>query len=280
MTIQVEPLRQQSPEGSALALIHHTLVLTQRLIRRWSRDPLTLVQSLAFPTGLLVLMNLALGKQVTEYALSNNSYGPGYDSLYGTVPMAAIVGVMAGSAAGAVTLGREREDGLLSRMWVMPVHRASGLLARILGEGARILLGTIIIVAVGYLLGFRFHQGFLAAIGFLCVPMIFGFAFATMVTAMAVVSAKATMVETISLLSSLLMFFSTGFVPLDGFPEFARGFVKHQPLTTATDAMRGLSFGGPVLEPLLWTLGWCTVVIAAFIGPAIVGYGRASRAGN
>lgn len=267
-------------EASPQSLVAHALILTQRLILRWSRDPLTLVQSLVFPTGLLVLMNLALGKQVTEYALGMELYGPGYDSLYGTVPMAAIVGVMAGSAAGAVTLGREREDGLLSRMWVLPVHRASGLLARMMAEAVRILAGTAIIVGVGYLIGFRFQQGPFAAVLFMMVPLLFGLAFATMVTAFAVFSAKATMVETVSLVSSLLMFFSTGFVPLEGFPEFAQGFVAHQPLTTAVDAMRGLSFGGPVVRPLLETVGWCALVISVFSIPAMYGYGRASRAGR
>lgn len=267
-------------ESAPGALASHTLILTQRLIRRWGRDPLTLVQSLVFPTGLLVLLNLALGKQVTEYALGMKLYGPGYDSLYSTVPMAAIVGVMAGSAAGAVAMGREREDGLLSRMWVLPIHRASGLLARVLAEGVRIVLGTLLIVVVAHLIGFRFHQGPFAAIVFMAVPLMFGLAFATMVTAMAVFSAKATMVETLSLVSSLLMFFSTGFVPLEGFPEFAQGFVAYQPLTTATDAMRGLAFGGPVAEPLLMTIGWCALVTSIFAIPAGYGYGRASRAGR
>ena len=37
----------------------------------------------------------------------------------------------------AVGIMRERTDGLLSRLWVLPVHRASGLLARLAADAVR-----------------------------------------------------------------------------------------------------------------------------------------------
>ncbi|MGW0327749.1 ABC transporter permease [Nocardia sp. NPDC003183] len=250
-------------------LLPQTVIQTRRLLTRWGRDPLTVMQALLFPALLLVMFNAVLGKQVSSFA--------GADALYGSVPMVALVGVMSGSLAGAVTLGRERDEGLLSRFWVLPVHRASGLLSRVLAEGVRILVCTMVIFAVGIALGFRFTQGLPAAIALFAIPVLYGLGFATMVTALAVYTARAALVEVVSLGSSLLMFFSTGFVPLAAYPGWARPIVEHNPLTHAIDTMRGLSLGGPVRGPLLATLAWSLGAIAIFALPAAIGFRRASR---
>lgn len=251
-------------------LVPQTVVQTRRLLIRWRRDPLTMAQSIGFPALLLVMINTVLGRQISAFS--------GASALYGSVPMVTLVAVMSGSLAGAITLGRERDAGLLARFWVLPVHRASGLLARIVAEGVRILVCTVVLFGVGVVLGFRFRQGIPAAVALLGVPVLYGLGFATLVTAAAVFSAKPALVETISLGSSLLMFFSTGFVPLTAYPAWAAPLVAHQPMSYAIEAMRGLSLGGPVRAPLLATLAWSLGAIAVFAVPAVVGYTRASRA--
>ncbi|QIS14462.1 ABC transporter permease [Nocardia arthritidis] len=250
-------------------LFPQTMIQTKRLLIRWWRDPLTVIQSLVFPALLLIMLNTVLGRQISAFS--------GASALYGSVPMVALVGVMSGSLAGAITLGRERDAGLLARFWVLPVHRASGLAARIVAEGVRILLCTMVLFVVGVALGFRFRQGLLAGVALFGVPLLFGLGFATMVTAIAVFSAKAALVEAVSLGSSILMFFSSGFVPLPAYPGWARPIVAHQPMSYAIDAMRGLSLGGPVRGPLLVTIAYSLGAIVVFAIPAAVGYGRASR---
>lgn len=251
-------------------LLPQTILQTRRLLIRWRRDPLTVVQSLGFPALLLVMLDTVLGRQVSAFS--------GANALYGTVPMVTLVAVMTGSLAGAITLGRERDAGLLARFWVLPVHRASGLLARILAEGVRIVACTLVLFGVGVALGFRFRQGIPAAIALLGVPILYGLGFAALVTTAAVFSAKSALVEAISLGSSLLMFFSTGFVPLAAYPAWAAPIVAHQPMSYAIAAMRGLSLGGPVRGPLLATLAWSLGALVVFAVPAVVGYTRASRA--
>ena len=261
-------------ENSLAALLPHTWLLTVRLLIRWSRDPLTVFQAVVVPALFLVMIDVVLGKQITSYSQFSN---PGYDALFGSVPMTMLLAAMSGSTAGAISLGRERDDGLLSRFWVLPVHRASGLLARIAAELIRIVLTTLAILGTGYVLGFRFQQGPVAALAFLLVPLLFGIAFAVLVTAVAVINAGSALVEAVALISSLLMFFSSGFVPLQAFPEWVRPIVEHQPLSLTIEAMKGLSFGGPVQGPLLGSLAWSVAAIVVFAVPATLGYQRASR---
>ncbi|MGV9613139.1 ABC transporter permease [Nocardia xishanensis] len=256
-------------ESSPASLLRHTAIQTQRLLVRWSRNPVALLETLIIPCLLLLMLDIVIGNQIAKFS--------GTDALYGSVPMVAVVGALSGAVASGVMLGRERDAGLLARFWVLPVHRSSGLIARILAEGCRILLGTIVVLVVGHALGFRFHQGFLAALLFVVIPVLFGLAFATMVTAVAVFTAKATLVEGITILTSLLMFFSTGFVPLIAFPQWIQPVVRNQPMSVAVDTMKALSLGGPLAHPLTMTFVWSIGGVIVFSVPAVIGYRRASR---
>ena len=53
--------RRNARENSARRLVAHTWILTARLLRRWSRDPATVLESLIMPVLLLVTVNIVLG---------------------------------------------------------------------------------------------------------------------------------------------------------------------------------------------------------------------------
>lgn len=256
-------------EVSSASLVRHTLIQTQRLLLRWVRNPITLLEALVIPCLLLIMLETVVGGQIRKFT--------GESALYGSVPMVTITGAVSGAISCGVLLGREREAGLLARFWVLPVHRASGLASRILAEGCRIFAGTLAIILVGYLLGFRFHQGLPATVLFLSIPVLFGLAFATVVTSVAVFTAKAALVEGITILTSLMMFFSTGFVPLAAYPQWIQPVVRNQPMSVAVDAMKALALEGPLARPLTLTLIWSLGAIILFAIPATIGYRRASR---
>ena len=188
-----------------------------------------------------------------------------------------LVGAMFGSIASAVGLRGERKSGLLGRFWTLPAHRASGLVGRMIAEAVRVLLTTIVIIGVGYAVGFRFTQGPLAAVAMILLPIAFGIGFAVMVTALATMSENVPLVELVSIGCTLLMFFNSGFVPTMAYPVWLQPVIAAQPMSVAVDAMRGLSLGGPVLVPVLKMLAWSAGMIAVFLYPAIRGYRRAGR---
>ncbi|MGW0042942.1 ABC transporter permease [Rhodococcus sp. NPDC003348] len=256
------------PEDSRQALVTHSLLQTQRLLTRWLRDPYTMLQAIVYPSLMLIMFNAVLGISVTK--------ATGVNSVYGYAPMIALVGSMFGSIASGMQLKMEWRRGLLSRFWILPVHRASGLVSRLLAEAVRILLTTVLILTVGFALGFRFNQGLIAGFAMICVPLLMGLGFATMVTALSVSAAKLPLVELLSLVCSLLMFFNSGFVPTAAYPTWLQGFVENQPMSTAIDAMKGLSLGGPVAEPLIKTTLWAVGMIALFTWPAVRGYRKAA----
>ena len=155
-----------SSENSLPALIVHTAVLTNRILRRWSRDPATMAETLLVPVAFLVTLNIVLGDAISQVT--------GHSALYGSVPLVAMVAATQGATVGGLGVMRERADGLLSRLWVLPVHRAAGVLSRLVAESVRIVAATTALMCAGLALGFRFERGVFSAIGWLFIPCVFG----------------------------------------------------------------------------------------------------------
>jgi ABC-2 type transport system permease protein len=220
------------------------------------------------PVAFLVTLNIVLGDGISQVT--------GQSALYGSVPLVAIVAAMSGATVGGIGLMRERDGGLLSRLWVLPVHRAAGVLSRLVAEAVRIVVATAVLMCAGLALGFRFERGISGAIGWVFVPTVFGVAFSVAVMTIALYSAKTIVVEGTAVVWGLLMFFSTGFVPLDQYPKSIQPVVEHQPVSYAIEAMRGLSAGGPVLAPTMAMVLWSGAIIALCAVPMAIGYRKAS----
>jgi ABC-2 type transport system permease protein len=255
-------------ENSRRHLICHTHVLTRRLLVRQLRNTVAVVNALILPVAALLALNILLGDSVTSVT--------GVNGLYRFVPLAGLMAAISGSTGGLVGVIAERQNGFLARIWVLPVHRAAGLLSRLVAEAVRLFVTTVTIAVAGILLGFRFHCGVAAAVLWLTVPVIFGIAFSAVVTLIALYWSKAILVESIQAVGHVGAFFCTGLVPLKLYPDWVQPFVKYQPMSTAVDAMRGLSVGGPVLMPMVTTLLWSAGTLAVCLLPILVGYRKAS----
>jgi ABC-2 type transport system permease protein len=254
-------------ENSPGLLVRNTWVQTRRLLFRWSHDVQTLVLALILPCIFLVALNQVFGRPVT--------LATGHSALYGMVPMAALVGAVFGSSASGISLMRERDEGLLARFWVLPVHRASDLLSRLAAEVVRILASSILIACTGLALGFRFHQGIAAAVAWLAVPLVFGLGFSFFVTTIALYMDDTVLAESTSIAVAPLFFFCTGFVPLEQYPGWLQPVVAHQPMSYSVEAMRGLALDGPVLSPLIGSLLWAAGAVLVCLAPMLIGYRKA-----
>ncbi len=263
------PVVPPQSERALSTWVRHSLIQCRRLLLVWSRDPATTVQALIYPVLTLLMFKVVLG-----YMIENATGMPSY---YGTVPMITLVAAMSGAVVSALGFRTEKITGLLSRFWTMPIHRAAGLTGRLLAEAIRVLISTLLVVAVGVCIGFRFWNGPLASLAMIAIPVLFGVAFAVMVTALATVSEGVLLVNIIAIVNTLLMFFNSGFVPTYAYPPWLQKTVQNQPMSTAVDAMRGLAWDGPIAAPLLKTIAWTVGMIVVFAYPAVRGYRRAAE---
>ncbi|CAM3049472.1 ABC transporter permease [Skermania piniformis] len=252
----------------SVSLGRHLVVTVATLLRTWSRDPGVVVQTVAFPAFMLLMFQLVLGKTVTAMG--------GGNSIYGNAGLVALVAAMYGTVATGISLIDDRDSGLLTRTWSLPVPRAGFLAGRLSAEAVRTGLSTVVLFAVAVPLGFRFQHGLLAGLVAIAVPMVFAVGIAVLVVAVATVAVRQTL-QQLAGLFLLLLFFNVGFVPITEYPGWLQPVVRHQPMSPAIEAMRGLTEGGAVAAPLLETVAW-TIGLVAVSGPvAMRGYRRAAE---
>ncbi|BBZ76983.1 putative doxorubicin resistance ABC transporter permease protein DrrC [Mycolicibacterium anyangense] len=254
------------------SLLNESLVFAGQMFTHWRRDPMVVIQAVLFPSFLLVTYYLLVGKSIMRIT--------GTESLYGLVPTCAIAGAFSGALAVGITIPMEREYGLISQLWVLPVHRASALTGRLLAEAARTLLSTAVITAVGIMLGLRFHGNVLALALFLLVPVLVVLVFAMAVIAIAVRAKHGTVLILLGLPAISAVFASSGSPPVESLPSWMWPLLRLQPMMPIVDSMRTLALGGfPVVQLLLgvvWTIG-----LAAIVGPlAVRGYRTAAESGG
>jgi ABC-2 type transport system permease protein len=227
------------------------------------------IQALVFPTFLLITYKLLVGKSIVRIT--------GTDSLYGLVPMCAVAGAMFGALGAGLTIIGERDSGLLSQLWMLPVNRASALVGRLLAEAARTAAGAALITAVGVALGLRFEGSWLAVIPFLMIPVLVVLVFSTATIAIAVRAKSSAMLFWLAMPSIALVFSSSGIPPVDLLPSWMRPLIPLQPMAPVIESMRALAQGGPALWPVLLSLLWA-LGLAAVVGPlAVRGYRAAAE---
>lgn len=245
-----------------------SVVLARSLLTTWLRDPALLVQAIVFPVFLLLMFRIVFGDSTTALGAGN--------SIYRFAALVALVGAVQGTLMTGMYLVDERSQGLVGRLWTLPVPRSGFLIGRLIAEAVRIVISTIVVYGVAFALGLRFTVGAVPGLVSLLIPVLFGTSWALLVIAVATVSGRA-QIEQLGVPFLLLMFFTTGFAPADQYPGWLQPVVRYQPMSTATDAMAGLTSGGALALPLTLTIAW-TVALSIPLGAlAVRGYRRAAE---
>jgi ABC-2 type transport system permease protein len=254
------------------ALVRESAVFAGRLLTRWRRNPLVPLQSLLFPTILLIVYYMLVSKSMTRLT--------GSDSLEVVVSMCAVAGGMSGALAAALSLPDERKNGLLSRFWVMPIRRGSALAGTLLAEAARTLVSTLIITGVGLLLGLRFHGGVAAAVVFVMIPVAWVTVYAAVVIVVALRVQNRTVLTWLSTVSLGAVFGSSGVVPMDIIPGWLHPFIRAQPMSPTIEAMKALARDGFAVGPLIGTTVWVVGVGILAGALAIRSFRAAAQSGG
>lgn len=169
--------------------------------------------------------------------------------------------------------GQDARAGTRERMMSLPIPRVAPFLGRMGYVVVRMLLALAAGLGIGHALGFRFHGGLGDTVLFGVLVVVFGLALSMLTDAAGSVSRNATSLATVLMIPQLILVMaSTGLVPTDGFPDWVQPFVRNQPMSVFTEALRDLATGGD-LDPtavLLWTAG---LLLAGTL--ALVAAGRA-----
>ena len=144
------------------------------------------------------------------------------------------------------------------------MSRAAVIAGRTLADAIRNLISLALVVAVAALMGYRFASA-LGAITAIFLTTAVGYGFSWMGAAIA---AKVRRPDAVGMLSMFwlfpLMLASTAFAPAETMPGWLQGFATYQPISLASDAVRGLANGTPAAWDILLSLGWTAALLILF----------------
>ncbi len=245
-----------------------TMVITRRTLLRFIRLPQLLVLSTVQPVMLLLLFTYVFGGAISAQAVPMKY-------IQFLLPGFLVQIVIFGSTQTSVGLAEDLSRGVIDRFRSLPMSRAAFLAGRTLADALRFTFLAVLMVAVGYAIGFRFENGFAFAVGAIMLSVLFGFAF-SWIAAFIGMSVKD--VETAQVAGFIwvfpLVFASSMFVPVESMPGWLQAFAKINPVTVTTDAMRGLCLGGPIWTHLWKSLAWIGGILAVFLTLAVNRYRR------
>ena len=251
------------------SLLNQSWVHAGRLLTGWRRDRAVLIASLVFPVCLLYVYEVVLDERVRQLT--------GVDSVYGLVPMCAVLSGVFGALGTSGGISWERDSGLLSRLWVLPVHRASALTGRLAAEATRAFIGTILITGLGMTMGLHFTHGWPTALVYVLIPPIVVVGFTALVMALAIRNNGRIVMTWMMGGAVALAFLNSGTTPILLFPNWIQPLVRVQPMSPPIEVMRSLAHNGPLAWPLAMTLVWAIVLVAVFIPIAVRGYRAAAE---
>jgi len=262
-------LRLPSPQAARSA-ITDTAVVTGRNLRHFIRQPDLLVFSTIQPVLFVLLFVYVFGGAIGRALPHGVAY---VDFL---LPGVFVQSVTFGASQTAVGLKEDLTRGVVDRFRSMPMARSAVLAGRTVADLVRNILVIFLMIAVGYLVGFRFLGGVAGAAGCIAVVAAFGFALSWIFALVALTVRGAETAQTAGFVVIFpLVFASSVFVPVSTFPDWLQAFAKINPVTVTANAARSLAlYGTPV--SLGAAAAWIGGLLAVFIPLSVWRYRRIS----
>ena len=270
--------------------------------KRWlvksSRNPYVTFTSLVQPIIFFVLMAEVLGA-VAGSALAG-SLGGGIHYVTFLTPAIVVQSALAAAAVSGIGLVDDMETGMFDKTLISPMGRGAMFVGKVLSELTRIVVQTLIILALGYIflwaktgaaVGDYLATGLPGLLGIIAIATLFGGVFMAYSNVVALVTRdREATIMIANLLTFPLLFVSSAFLPLSVLPDWIGTVAVLNPITYGVDAIRALMLGQDVMTVLdvtafggLWNtvipavavLGVFTLTLGAF---AVRLLNRAARA--
>jgi len=184
--------------------------------------------------------------------------------------------VVFGSLATAIGLATDLKSGLMERFHALPMWTPAVLVGRTVADLIRNVFVVLLMMVVGFLVGWRIHTTVLALLPGISLILLFGWAmswiFATV--GLAVKDPETAQAAAFPVLAPLV-FASAAFVPVLSMPGWLQPWARNQPVSVTIETFRALTLGGPTSSLVIKTILWSVLIIAIFAPIAVRLYRKA-----
>lgn len=247
-------------------VVSDALAVAQRNIIALYRVPTTLVFSTIQPVIFVLMFRYVFGGAIHVQGIRYVNF---------LMPGIFVQTVTFGSVNTGIGLAEDLQKGLIERFRSLPMARSAVLAGRALADVARNLMVIVIMVVVGFLVGFRVQTNallFLASVGLM---LLLGVAMSWIMALVGLSTGNGEAAQAASFpFMALLVFASNCFVPTSTMPWWLRAYANHQPVSATVTAIRRLVLGGATGPAILSALAWMFGIILVFAPLSVMRYRR------
>ena len=241
--------------------------MTMRNLLRYRRSPDLLVFATIQPVIFVLLFTFVFGGAIQT---------PTDNYIDFLLPGILVQTSLFGATNTGFGLAQDITSGLIDRYRSLPMARSAVIAGRILADTLRNMFVAMLMIGVGYALGFRFHTGIGHAVAIVATLALFSHAFSWISAFIGVSLSDAETVQVAGFVWLFpLTFMSSAFVPVATMPDWLQIVAQVNPVTVTVDALRAMSLGFGEIWGNLWqTLAWAAGIIVVFASLAITRYRR------
>ncbi|HKJ56553.1 MAG TPA: ABC transporter permease [Nitriliruptoraceae bacterium] len=248
-------------------LLRDTPIIAHRNLLRVVRQPQIAIFVVIQPIMFVLLFRYVFGNAIPI---------PGFDYVQYLMPGIIVQTLVFGSAVTAIGITEDLKAGIIDRFRALPMASGAVMSGRVIADMAINTVSLVVMVAVGYAVGFRVTTSVWEAA--LAVALLAGLAMAfswiSAVIGLAVKEPEAAQSAGFIWLFPLT-FVSSVFVPTAGMPAPLRYFAEHvNPVTHVANAARALTVDGYLCgtqvctnpwPEVWWSLVWIVGITAVFL---------------
>jgi ABC-2 type transport system permease protein/oleandomycin transport system permease protein len=251
------------------------MVLAKRSILQTVRIPSLIVFVAIQPIMFVLLFRYVFGGAIRV---------PGGQYVNYLMPGIFVQTVAFGSITTGIGLAEDMQKGLIDRFRSLPMSSSAVLTGRTIADLARNLFTVIIMLAVGFLVGFRIQGSILSFLGGMLLLMGFSFAFSWIAAVIGISVGSVEAAQSGGFIWLFpLTFASSVFVPVSTMPVWLQGFAEHNPVSLIAQSLRGLFKVDPSLTAadtqaaVIQSIVWIAAILLVFVPLSIARYRRTTR---
>jgi ABC-2 type transport system permease protein/oleandomycin transport system permease protein len=244
-------------------------VVSVRNLRHFIRQPDLLIFSTIQPIMFVLLFTYVFGGAISH------SLPPGVSYIDYLLPGILVQSVTFRASMTAIGLSDDMKLGVIDRFRSMPMARSAVLIGRTSADLVRNVLIILLMIIVGYIIGFRFQAGVLQAIGCIALVSAFGLALSWIFAFLGLTVRSAEAAQSAGFVVLFpLVFASSVFVPVSTLPGWLQAIAKVSPVTLTANAARSLALVPGTPSSLGGAIAWIAGLLAVFIPLSVWRYRR------
>ncbi|HEY5806107.1 MAG TPA: ABC transporter permease [Candidatus Saccharimonadales bacterium] len=238
-------------------LLNDTYEMMRRSIMHIVRSLDQVLSLVLFPIMFMLLNRYVLGGAIDTGDVSYANY------LFAGI----LVQTLAfGANYTTINLAVDLKEGIVDRFRSLPMASSALVVGHIASDLVRNVISGAIIIAVGFLVGFRPNATLTDWLLVIGLSILFTLAISWLSAILGLLVKTLEAAQWIGFVVIFpLTFISSAFVPTDTMPSGLQAFAENQPLTQVINAVRSLLVGTPMGNSGWLSVVWCVGIIAVSI---------------